>query len=167
MKVISWVLKAARAHSSARWRFPRKKIVKFPSKISRKCWGLKNHNYGYDGKSELLYLTPLWTFSDEVFAVMVVVFVRSGNVNLPGVSGATFRNAGINGYDWSSRASSTRNDGAAIPSAYNLEFNASTVNPSNGPNERWHGSPPSAVILSTAAGCRSSNNLYKYQWYAR
>lgn len=120
---------------------PQKKIVKFPSKISRRCWGLKNRNYGYDGKSELLYLTPLWTFSDEVFAVMVVVFVRSGNVNLPGVSGATFRNAGINGYDWSSRASSTRNDGAAIPSAYNLEFNASTVNPSNGPNERWHGFP--------------------------
>ena len=78
-------------------------------------------------------------FSDEVSARVVVVFVRSGYVNLPGVSGATFRNAGINGYGWSSRASSTRYDGSAIPSAYNLEFNASAVDPSNGPNERWLG----------------------------
>ena len=113
-----------------------------------------NLSYGYDVKSELLYLTPLWMFSDEVSARVVVVFVRSGNVNLPGVSGATFRNAGINGYGWSSRASSTRYDGSAIPSAYNLEFNASAVNPSNGPNERWH-SFPLRCLFMCRGGCRS------------
>ena len=85
---------------------------------------------------------------------MVVGFVRSGNVNLPGVSGATFRNAGINGYGWSSRGSSTRNDGAAIPSGYNLEFNATGVNPSNGPNERWHGFPLRCLLVCRG-GCRS------------
>ncbi len=65
--------------------------------------------------------------------------VRSGYVNLPGVSGATLRNAGIDGYGWSSRASSTRSDGAAIPSAYNLAFGPSDVNPSGGPYERLYG----------------------------
>lgn len=67
--------------------------------------------------------------------------MRSGYVNLPGVSGATLRNAGLDGYGWSSRASSTRSDGAAIPSAYNLNFGPSDVNPSNGPYERWNGRP--------------------------
>ena len=80
-------------------------------------------------------------FSDEVSARVVVVFVRSGNVNLPGVSGATFRNAGINGYGWSSRASSTRANGSAIPSAYYLVFGPSDVSPSSGPWERWLGRP--------------------------
>ena len=86
-------------------------------------------------------------FFDEVSARVVVVFVRSGYMNLPGVSGATLRNAGINGYGWSSRASSTRYDGSAIPSGYNLGFDASTVYPSNGPYERWLGFPSAALVL--------------------
>ncbi len=66
-------------------------------------------------------------------------FVRSGFINLPGVSGATFRVAGIDGVGWSSRASSTRRDGAAVPSGYHLEFYDSVIYPSGGPYERWHG----------------------------
>ena len=83
-------------------------------------------------------------------AAAPLYFVRSGYVYLPGVSGATFRGAGIYGYDWSSRASSTRSDGAAIPSAYYLDFNASTVHPSFGPYERWRGFP--LRCLSTVLG---------------
>ena len=70
-------------------------------------------------------------------AAAPLYFVRSGYVSLPGVSGATFRDAGIRGYGWSSRASSTRANGSAIPSAYYLEFVASAVGPSNGPYDRW------------------------------
>ena len=62
-------------------------------------------------------------------------------MSLPGVSGATFRGSGINGYGWSSRASSTRYDGSAIPSGYSLGFDASTVYTSNGPYERYLGFP--------------------------
>ncbi len=66
--------------------------------------------------------------------------MRSGYIHLT-VSAGTFRYAGQWGYDWSSRASSTRADGAAIPSAYGLNFGPSDVNPSNGPYERWNGRP--------------------------
>ena len=76
--------------------------------------------------------------------------MRSGFVVLPGVSGTTFWYAGIYGYWWSSRASSTRNDGAAIPSAYYLVFYASTVYPSDGPYERYFGRP--LRCLSTVLG---------------
>ena len=92
---------------------------------------------GVDGKNYNIAAAPLY-------------FVRSGYVFLPGVSGDTFRYAGIDGYDWSSRASSTRYDGAAIPSAYSLDFYASTAHPSNGPYERWHGFP--LRCLSTVLG---------------
>ncbi len=68
-------------------------------------------------------------------------FVRSGNVFLPGVSGATFSLASVHGYNWSSRGSSVRHDGVVIPSAYRLGFNASTVRTSDGPYERWLGFP--------------------------
>jgi hypothetical protein len=77
-------------------------------------------------------------------------FVRSGNVFLPGVSGATFSLASVHGYNWSSRASSTRHDGAAIPSAYRLGFNATDVRTSDGPYERWLGFP--LRCLSTVLG---------------
>ena len=70
-------------------------------------------------------------------AAAPLYFVRSGYVLLPGVSGATFRDAGVLGYGWSSRGSSTRYDGVATPSAYYLLFNATGVTPSHGPYERW------------------------------
>ena len=68
-------------------------------------------------------------------------FVRSGYVNLPGVSGATLRDAGSIGYWWSSRGSSTRFDGVATPSAYVFAFSGTGVNPSHGPGDRYHGFP--------------------------
>ena len=64
------------------------------------------------------------------------VFVRSGNVNL---NNGFLRNAGINGYDWSSMAAAFTSSTSAT--AYNLNFNASGLNPSNGPNNRWNGFP--------------------------
>ena len=60
-------------------------------------------------------------------------FVRSGLLNLPGVSGATFSHAGLSGYWWSSRSYSDATH------AYYLGFNASDVYPSDGPNNRWFG----------------------------
>ena len=76
-------------------------------------------------------------------AAAPLYFVRSGVVALPGVSGATFRGAGIYGYDWSSR-------GSAATNAYSLAFHASTVHPSFGPYERWRGFP--LRCLSTVLG---------------
>lgn len=111
-----------------------------------------NRGYGRNIASVLLYLALFLVVFWRGFCR--VVFVRSGYINLPGVSGATYRNAGINGYDWSSRGSATRHDGAAIPSGYNLGFNATGVNPSNGPNERWHGFPLRCLSCA-AARCRS------------
>ena len=73
--------------------------------------------------------------------------MRSGDI-APDVG--KFWYAGINGYDWSSRASSTRYDGAVISSAYYLAFYASAVYQSGGPNERWHGY--SLRCLSTVLG---------------
>ncbi len=115
-------------------------------------------SYGCDAKSELLYLTSL--VGRFLIGFMVVGFVRSGNLNLPGVSGATFRNAGINGYGWSSRAAAYTSSTAAT--AYNLGFNASDVYPSNGPNNRWNGFP-----LRCLWGARFGADLWVYnivQW---
>ncbi len=64
--------------------------------------------------------------------------VRSGRLNLT-VSAGTLGNAGINGYEWSSRGAAYTSSTSAA--AYNLEFNDSTVYPSNGPNNRWNGFP--------------------------
>ncbi len=75
------------------------------------------------------------------FLTKSLYFVRSGHVYLPGVSGTGFGRAGLRGYGWSSRASSTRNDGAAIPSGYGLVFSNSVVTPSHGPDERYLGLP--------------------------
>ncbi len=66
------------------------------------------------------------------------IFVRSGYFVLPSTAG-TLRNAGRHAGYWSSRGSSTRYDGVATPSAYNLGFNATGVGPSDGPYERWLG----------------------------
>lgn len=74
--------------------------------------------------------------------------MRSGYIN---INAGRLKVAGQNGYDWSSRASSKRNDGASIPSGYNLNFNATGVNPSNGPNERWHGFPLRCLMRAAGA----------------
>ncbi len=66
--------------------------------------------------------------------------MRSGYVNLALTAG-TFRVASVNGYGWSSRASSTRYDGSILPSSYELGFTTSIVSSSNGPYDRWHGNP--------------------------
>ena len=71
-------------------------------------------------------------------AAAPLYFVRSGVINLT-VSAGTFRYAGQWGDDWSSRASSTRYDGSAIPSAYYLAFTATGVTPSAGPSTRYYG----------------------------
>ncbi len=63
-------------------------------------------------------------------------FVRSGNVNL---NTGALRNFGINGYDWS-RIATVYGAGTWDAKAYNLNFNASGVNPSNN-NVRWNGFP--------------------------
>ena len=75
--------------------------------------------------------------------------MRSGLVHLS-VSAGTFRDAGVGSLSWSARASSTRYDGAAIPSAYYLGFNATGVYPSHGPWERWYSRP--LRCLSTVLG---------------
>jgi len=75
--------------------------------------------------------------------------VRSGRLALP-VSAGTFGYAGVRGYDWSSRTSSTIASGATTPSAYSLDFNATGVYPSYGPWERWLAFP--LRCLSTVLG---------------
>ena len=67
--------------------------------------------------------------------------MRSGYVHLPGISGMTFRNAGFNGYGWSSRGSDTNGSGNTIPTGYILAFSDSTVYPSLGPVERYSSRP--------------------------
>lgn len=76
----------------------------------------------------------------DIFPRRCRIFVRSGYVNLPNTAG-TLRNAGINADYWSSRADAATN-------AYNLNFNATAVNPSNGPNNRWHGFPLRCLYLA-------------------
>ena len=66
------------------------------------------------------------------------IFVRSGNLRPD--DGKSW-NAGQDGYVWSSRGSSTRSDGATMPSAYYFAFNAVGVYPSLGPTDRWFGHP--------------------------
>ena len=65
-------------------------------------------------------------------------FVRSGYV---GINHGRLWLSGIYGYDWSSTASSTRDDGAAVPSGYYLLFDATGVLPASGPRHRWNGFP--------------------------
>ena len=77
------------------------------------------------------------------------IFVRSGRIALHNTAG-TLRYAGQWGNDWSSRASSTNASGTTMPSAYNLNFGPTDVNPSNGPWERWNGRP--LRCLSTVLG---------------
>ena len=69
------------------------------------------------------------------------LFVRSGNVN-----SGSLRNAGNNGYYWSSTANSNTSN------AYNLNFNTTSVNPSNN-NNRYNGFSVRCLAL-VAFGCR-------------
>ena len=45
------------------------------------------------------------------------------------------------GYDWSSIASSKRNDNTIMPNAYYLGFSATGITPSSDPTHRWYGFP--------------------------
>jgi len=54
------------------------------------------------------------------------------------------RNFGINGYGWSNTG--VTYSSATSANAYNLNFNASGVNPSNGPNNRWNGFPVRFIL---------------------
>ena len=80
-------------------------------------------------------------------AAAPLYFVRSGRLNLT-VSAGTLGNAGINGYEWSSRGAAYTSSTSAA--AYSLAFNDSTVYPSGGPNNRWYGFP--LRCLSTVLG---------------
>ena len=122
------------------------------------CGDFKNKNSGLKQN----YCAPGWArisakagSKGPVF--LVSGFVRSGYVYLPGVSGATFRGAGIYGHWWSSRASSTRYDGSAIPSAYYLVFDPSAVYPSDGPSDRWYAFP--LRRLSTVLDMQSKEKI--------
>ncbi len=137
------------------------KIVKRPSSITKRIqrfatFGLRpklSKVASFNG----LFLTcaripgpsASWVGIDnyDIFPRRCRIFVRSGYVNLPNTAG-TLRNAGINADYWSSRADAATN-------AYNLNFNATAVNPSNGPNNRWHGFPLRCLI--SPRGCRSLN----------
>ncbi len=129
------------------------KIVKFPFGLCKESLKASPHSVTAGcTQAELLYLRPDLCRPIRV-SLSVHGFVRSGNVD-PTVAAGTFRNAGINGYDWSSRGSSTHANGSAIPSAYNLNFNATTAYPSNGPNERYIGLPLRCLDFATVR-CRS------------
>ena len=65
--------------------------------------------------------------------------MRSGLINLPGISGATFRNAGQWGFGWSSRAAAYTSSTSAT--VYFLQIEPSVVIPSYGPTNRWHSFP--------------------------
>ena len=69
-------------------------------------------------------------------------FVRSGYVDL---NTGALRNFGINGYDWS-RIATVYGAGTWNAKAYNLNFNASGVNPSNN-NVRWNGFPVRCLVI--------------------
>lgn len=60
--------------------------------------------------------------------------MRSGYIQ---IQDGVLRHAGQNGQGWSSRAAAFTSDTSAT--AYYLEFRATAVNPSNGPNNRWNG----------------------------
>ena len=81
-------------------------------------------------------------------AAAPLYFVRSGHVSLANTAG-TLRVAGTYGHYWSSRASSTNASGISVPSAYNLYFLASNVNPSYS-DVRYRGFP--LRCLSTVLG---------------
>ena len=90
--------------------------------------------------------------------------MRSGYVN---VSIPALRNAGQNGYDWSSRSYSTTTN------AYSLNFNASDVNPSNY-NNRWNGFPlrwfctprrvPIFKLMSSKIPSRQGERGFDHSW---
>ncbi len=66
--------------------------------------------------------------------------MRSGQVNLSASTGA-LRDDGIDGYWWTSHGSSKRFDNVSAPSAYNLNFDATRLYPSAGPDNRWFALP--------------------------
>ncbi len=71
------------------------------------------------------------------FLTKSLYFVRSGYFHLTRSAG-TLKYAGVYGYEWSSRGSSTAANGTATPSAYYFDFHESVAYPSSGPNVRWY-----------------------------
>ena len=69
---------------------------------------------------------------------MDIIFVRSGYVHRHDGSA---RYLGVDGYHRSTTASPVYYDGSAGLPGYYLHFNASGVNPSDGPGNRWYGFP--------------------------
>jgi len=80
------------------------------------------------------------------------LFVRSGGIYFDDgtVGGPHSGGMADTNRTWSSRGSSTRYDGAAVPSAYPLFFTATSVNPSGGSRERYLAFP--LRCLSTVLG---------------
>ena len=69
---------------------------------------------------------------------IISYFVRSGDLSL---DNGKFWYAGIDGWLWSSRGTTTRFDGTASLSGYVLLFDADSTNPSGGPHYRYVGIP--------------------------
>lgn len=137
----------SRAHSSARLRFSckdREALSNAKRDKRDKC----SSGHGPSGFKRLLeprlYLRCLSVSEDG--------FVRSGRVALT-VAAGNFGNAGNNGNYWSSRTSPS-----SASLSYNLNFNASGVNPSNGPTERWRGYSLRCLIRG---GCRSFKEQFQ------
>ncbi len=74
--------------------------------------------------------------------------VRSGRIALAITN--TLGGVGRWGRNWSSCATSTNDEGATVPSGYNLDFPATAVHPSAGPWDRYSGF--SLRCLSTVLG---------------
>ncbi len=90
--------------------------------------------------------------------------MRSGGFYLDaGTAGGPHSgNMGNNGQFWSSRSDST------TANAYNLNFNASNVNPSNS-NDRWRGYPLRCLFVAMGADLLALNKkegilLYQYRY---
>ncbi len=70
------------------------------------------------------------------------LFVRSGFFNL---DYGSLRNFGNGGWDWSRSSVAYSSDTSA--GAYYLLFNAGTVYPSHGPDNRWFGFPVRCLVI--------------------
>lgn len=68
------------------------------------------------------------------FPTISLYFVRSGYLN---INYNRLRDTGINGYNMSPTATAMRLDGMATPSMHDLQFYATGVRPSGGPDDRW------------------------------
>ncbi len=72
------------------------------------------------------------------------LFVRSGYIRLDYDS---LRNFSLTGYGWSNTATTYYGAGTWDANAYTLAFDAGTVYPSNGPNNRWQAFPVRCLVI--------------------